>query len=80
MHMRDEMAEATRLTRSGRLTEATALIKRTLGATGGAVDNPEHPPHPVGYAPPPGDPTADRVGEARRLAGRVGGPGPAPGG
>ena len=32
MHMRDEMAEATRLTRSGRLTEATALIKRTLGA------------------------------------------------
>jgi poly(hydroxyalkanoate) depolymerase family esterase len=66
MHMRDEMAEATRLTRSGRLAEATALIKRTLGATtGGAVDNPEHPPHPVGYAPPPGDPTADRVGDAR---------------
>ena len=44
MHMRDEMAEATRLTRSGRLAEATALIKRTLGATtGGAVDNPEPP-------------------------------------
>ena len=37
MHMRDEMAEATRLTRSGRLTEATALIKRTLGATTGGV-------------------------------------------
>jgi poly(hydroxyalkanoate) depolymerase family esterase len=70
MHMRDEMAEATRLTRSGRLAEATALIKRTLGATtGGPVDNPEHPPHPVGYAPPPGDPAADRVGDARRPAG-----------
>jgi poly(hydroxyalkanoate) depolymerase family esterase len=70
MHMRDEMAEATRLTRSGRLAEATALIKRTLSATTNeTVDNPEHPPHPVGYAPPPGDPTADRVGEARRPAG-----------
>ena len=45
MHMRDEMAEATRLTRSGRLAEATALIQRTLGGpTGEAVDNPEHPP------------------------------------
>ena len=66
MHMRDEMAEATRLTRSGRLAEATALIKRTLGATtGGAVDNPEHPPHPVGYTPPPGDPAPDRKGGAR---------------
>ena len=44
MHMRDEMAEATRLTRSGRLAEATALIQRTLGGpTGEAVDNPEHP-------------------------------------
>ena len=63
MHMRDEMAEATRLTRSGRLAEATALIKRTLGATtGGAVDNPEHPPDRVGYAPPPGAPARGRGG------------------
>ena len=45
MHMRDEMAEATRLTRSGRLAEATALIQRTLGGpTGEAVDNPEQAP------------------------------------
>lgn len=29
--MRNEMAEATRLTRAGRLAEATALIQRTLG-------------------------------------------------
>ena len=29
-HMQAEMAEATRLTRAGRLTEATALIQRTL--------------------------------------------------
>jgi poly(hydroxyalkanoate) depolymerase family esterase len=50
--MRDEMQEATRLTRSGRLAEATALIRRTLGRptgppspsgrpTGAPVDNPE---------------------------------------
>jgi poly(hydroxyalkanoate) depolymerase family esterase len=56
MHMKDEMAEATRLTRSGRLAEATALIKRTLGATtGGAVDDPAPPPQPGGYAPPPAE-------------------------
>ena len=37
------MAEATRLTREGRLAEATALIQRTLGGpAGGAVDGPEH--------------------------------------
>jgi poly(hydroxyalkanoate) depolymerase family esterase len=31
--MQDGMAEATRLTRAGRLAEATALIQRTLGGT-----------------------------------------------
>jgi poly(hydroxyalkanoate) depolymerase family esterase len=45
--MQDEMNEATRLTRDGRLAEATALIQRTLGGrpggTGGGVDSSEHP-------------------------------------
>ena len=40
MQMQDDMAEATRLTRSGRLAEATALIQRTLGRSAGeAVDS-----------------------------------------
>jgi poly(hydroxyalkanoate) depolymerase family esterase len=44
MHMRDEMAEATRLTRSGRLAEATELIQKTLGQpAGGVVDDQAHP-------------------------------------
>ncbi len=80
--MRDVVAEATRLTRSGRLAEATALIKRSLrAAAGGAVDNPEHPPHPVsGGSPHRG--LRQRTGWVKRdaLRGRVGGPGPAPGG
>jgi L-aspartate oxidase len=33
-----------------------ARIGRVLDR--GPVDNPAHPPHPFGYAPPPGDPTA----------------------
>src|SRR6266487_1506778 len=32
-HMQEGMAEATRLTRAGRLAEATATIQRTLGRT-----------------------------------------------
>ena len=36
----DAMTEATRLTRTGRLADATALIQRTLGQPGdGVVDN-----------------------------------------
>ncbi len=35
-----DMAEATRLTRAGRLTEATALIQRSLGAAGMAPAGP----------------------------------------
>jgi poly(hydroxyalkanoate) depolymerase family esterase len=43
--MQDEMAEATRLTRRGRLAEATALIQRALGGrAGGTADTPPHPP------------------------------------
>jgi poly(hydroxyalkanoate) depolymerase family esterase len=41
--MQDPMAEATRLTREGRLTEATALIQRSLGgglAPGASPDTP----------------------------------------
>jgi poly(hydroxyalkanoate) depolymerase family esterase len=52
--MQDEMDEATRLTRNGRLAEATALIQRTLGGrpggagggpggSGGGVDSSPHP-------------------------------------
>jgi poly(hydroxyalkanoate) depolymerase family esterase len=45
--MQNEMDEATRLTRDGRLAEATALIQRTLGGrpggAGGGVDGSEHP-------------------------------------
>jgi poly(hydroxyalkanoate) depolymerase family esterase len=52
--MKDEMAEATRLTRSGRLTDATALIKRTLGRAPAAT-----PP-----APAPGP---DRPGPGGRF-------------
>jgi poly(hydroxyalkanoate) depolymerase family esterase len=42
--MQDDMAEATRLTRGGRLTEATALIQRAL----------RRPTVPTGPPPPPG--------------------------
>jgi poly(hydroxyalkanoate) depolymerase family esterase len=54
--MQDKMAEATRLTRGGRLAEATALIQRTLGGrTLGPKGGPARPdpgpttlPHPEG--------------------------------
>ncbi|WP_096487766.1 extracellular catalytic domain type 1 short-chain-length polyhydroxyalkanoate depolymerase [Methylorubrum populi] len=45
-----DMAEATRLTRAGRLGEATALIQRSLGAAGPAPERPqpaEATPHAV---------------------------------
>src|SRR5215218_8075093 len=54
--MQDDMTEATRLTRSGRLAEATALIQRTLGrSAGGAVDN-GGPPSPPWATLPEGAP------------------------
>jgi poly(hydroxyalkanoate) depolymerase family esterase len=49
--MQDDMAEATRLTRGGRLAEATALIQRALGRRTGPTQ-----------APPP--PTAPRPSDA----------------
>jgi L-aspartate oxidase len=51
-------------------------IGRALGR--GAVDNASHPPHPFGYAPPPGDPAATGPGTTppgaagRGVAGRDG--------
>jgi poly(hydroxyalkanoate) depolymerase family esterase len=77
--MQDDMTEATRLTRSGRLAEATALIQRTLGRkAGGAVDSggPLSPPWatlPEG-APLPAAEAAARPGPAAEAAAR---PGPA---
>ncbi|CAN5922466.1 PHB depolymerase family esterase [soil metagenome] len=40
------MAEATRLTRTGRLNEATALIQRSLGGAGGGSPSPSPSPTP----------------------------------
>jgi poly(hydroxyalkanoate) depolymerase family esterase len=42
--MQEGMAEATRLTRAGRLEEATALIQRTLGGAPGAFAAPAETP------------------------------------
>ncbi|CAN5119039.1 PHB depolymerase family esterase [soil metagenome] len=48
-HMQDGMAEATRLTREGRLAEATALIQRTLGGSlGGKFGSPASSDGPDG--------------------------------
>jgi len=52
LHMQDDMAEATRLTRGGRLAEATALIQRALGRGPGPTETPPRPDP----APPPGRP------------------------
>jgi poly(hydroxyalkanoate) depolymerase family esterase len=51
--MQDEMNEATRLTRNGRLAEATALIQRTLGGRPGGAGGGVYSPPP----PPPGSAT-----------------------
>jgi L-aspartate oxidase len=50
-----------------------ARIGRVLGR--GPVDNPAHPPHPFGYAPPPGDPTPAGPGSAGPVAAGRGGAG-----
>jgi poly(hydroxyalkanoate) depolymerase family esterase len=47
--MQDDMAEATRLTRAGRLADATALIQRALGRRPGPAPAP--PPAPPGARP-----------------------------
>ena len=70
------MTEATRLTRSGRLAEATALIQRTLGrSAGGAADSgaPAAPPSATFPHPEP------RPGPAHRPEADQAGPGPATG-
>jgi L-aspartate oxidase len=51
-----------------------ARIGRVLGRE--PVDNPAHPPHPFGYAPPPGDPAAAGPGTRRPGAAGPGGAGP----
>jgi poly(hydroxyalkanoate) depolymerase family esterase len=56
MHMQDDMAEATRLTRGGKLAEATALIQRALGRRGGPTQ-----------APPPPTPEPGRAGSGTRF-------------
>ena len=60
MQMQDDMTEATRLTRSGRLAEATALIQRTLGrrpgpapAPGPGTTGPGWPQRKAGHQPGP---------------------------
>jgi poly(hydroxyalkanoate) depolymerase family esterase len=50
MQMQDDMAEATRLTRAGRLADATALIQRALGRRGGPAPAPA-PEAPRGPRP-----------------------------
>jgi poly(hydroxyalkanoate) depolymerase family esterase len=59
MYMQDDMAEATRLTRSGRLSEATALIQRALGRKPGPTQ-----------APPPPPPAPERPDEGTRFLDR----------
>jgi siroheme synthase-like protein len=67
-----------------------SLLAGPPDGPGGAVDNPAHPPDPVGYAPPPGDPAPEGPGATRpgavgsAAAGRdpvrPGAPDPTPGG
>ena len=64
------MTEATRLTRSGRLAEATALIQRTLGRSAGKAADSGAPaarpserfPHPGPHRGPAHRPEADQAG------------------
>jgi poly(hydroxyalkanoate) depolymerase family esterase len=74
--MQDDMTEATRLTRSGRLAEATALIQRTLGrSAGGAADSGAPAAPPSETFPHPGA----HPGLAHRPETDQAGPGPATG-
>ena len=88
--MQDEMHEATRLTREGRLAEATALIQQTLGGRpgggSGGVDSGAHPDPWSATFPHRG--TRRRTGwvprgpgwDAPRGSGRYGARGPGQGG
>jgi myo-inositol 2-dehydrogenase / D-chiro-inositol 1-dehydrogenase len=57
---------------SARRDETARLRAEAVGQ--GAVDNPTHPAAPVGYAPPPGDPAPERVGDTRLRVGGEGDP------
>jgi poly(hydroxyalkanoate) depolymerase family esterase len=72
MDMQDEMAEATRLTRAGRLADATALIQRALGRRAGPAAAPEapRPTRPGPTRPGPGGQFLD--GSFRNAAGTRG--------
>jgi myo-inositol 2-dehydrogenase/D-chiro-inositol 1-dehydrogenase len=52
------------------LREETARLRAEVVGPGG-VDNRTHPLPGLGYAPPPGDPARDRVGDARDWSGGV---------
>jgi poly(hydroxyalkanoate) depolymerase family esterase len=69
------MAEATRLTRQGRLVEATALIQRTLASPAAAWRTPDAPSagEETGSTPgrDPDPPPALRAGEGTQLGRRV---------
>ncbi|MHA6795617.1 extracellular catalytic domain type 1 short-chain-length polyhydroxyalkanoate depolymerase [Pseudonocardia bannensis] len=70
------MAEALRLTRAGRLTEATALLQRTLGAAAAAPPSGSWPGLGLGALrpgtprrpPPPGEPASPRPAAGLRAA------------
>src|SRR4029453_13353524 len=62
--MQDDMTEATRLTRSGRLAEATALIQRTLGRRPGPAPAPGR-----GLGTPGAGPAPPRAGPGNAGAG-----------
>ena len=55
------------------LREETARLRAEVVGPGG-VDNRTHPLPGLGYAPPPGDPAKDRVGDARDRSGGEGDP------
>jgi len=66
--MQDGMAEAMRLTREGRLAEATALIQRTLGGPFGGTFGPVASPDGPGGADSPIETSSHVVDEAPQPA------------
>ena len=70
--MPPEMVEATRLTREGKLTEATSLIQRLLGGAGGQQPPGAAEPQPKAGAPVRKADVVDVVPETDRQAGHAG--------